>query len=146
MKKILLAIFTFGMISTSMAQMGVGIGTAGLNIKSDPDKTFALLFRQNASFGNEQWRFSSELNGVAHLVNKSDIKFYIGLGGGLDFGKNAGSNKIEGNTYIKFPVGLEYFLSDRWSIAVESGFSYFLTQKLFGRGLGLFELTYYFGR
>jgi hypothetical protein len=144
MKKLFITLFAIGMLSTSFAQWGLGIGTSGLNLKTNPDKTFGLIFRQNASISGDVWRFSSELNGVVRLVNKSDIKFHLGLGGGIDYGKV--ENKFSGNYFVKFPVGLEYFMSDRWSISVESGFSYFLSQKFFSRGLGLFEITYYFDR
>lgn len=134
-----LLVAAFLISTTSQAQVAVGIGTAGVNVKSNPDKTLGLIFRQD--FGLTYPNFNSELNARVNLTNKSDIKFYFGVGGGINYGGDAGSY-----TYVRMPIGLEYFASDRFSVTVESGFSYFLTSQVFGIGTGLFEISYYFGR
>ena len=138
-----LFIAAFLISNTSKAQVGLGVGTSGINVKSNPDKALGLIFRQD--FGLTYRGFNSELNGRINVTNKSDVKFYFGVGGGINY-YDGGNNKLTYNTYVKMPIGLEYFPSDRFSVAVESGFSYFLTSEFFNIGTGLVEFSYYFGR
>lgn len=147
MKRITLLLLLCFIGSLSYAQMGIGLGNGGLNIKSDHQKKFGVIGRVGMSVATSPFNFSISPNvsGVFRLFTSDNAKPYIGLGVGASY--FSASKAFGYNTFI--PVGVEVFPmgNKRMSFTVESGVGMAALNSsfIYSGFRGLLEFTFYFG-
>lgn len=144
MKKI---IFSFalllGSLNTASAQIGLGIGSSGFNLKTSPNKNLGLIARTYFFVSNRSL-LNPEINGIKRLVNEDKTKLYmgVGVGGVIGFESFDNINSI----FVKIPVGIEYFPfeSKRISLTAETGLDFTFAENNNSLGfLSILEITFY---
>lgn len=145
MKKITTVLLLCFISSITFAQLGVGLGNGGLNIKSSHENKFGVIGRLGLGYGAGQLIASPSVSAIARVFTSENAKPYFGIGVGSWF---AFSNNTFGyNTFI--PIGVEVFPmgNKRMSITVESGvgMSSFNNSFIYSGFRGLLEFTFYFG-
>jgi hypothetical protein len=122
---LLLAFFLLCIYSTTNAQVGLGLGSAGFNLKTSPDKNLGLIFRTNFRVGNDILVIP-KINGIKRFINEDKAKLYLGIGVGSYILADQSFDQIN-TIYAKVPVGIEYFPFERkkFSLSAETnlGFS-----------------------
>ncbi|MFM7023575.1 MAG: hypothetical protein ACKOXB_11425 [Flavobacteriales bacterium] len=149
MKKIT-AVLIFCFISAlSFAQIGLGLGNGGLNIKSDHSKNLGLIGRFGLGIGsNSSFTVSPSISGIMRVFTSDNAKPYFGIGLGTSFTHTSTANYTSYNTFI--PVGAEVFPmgNKRISFTVESGvgMTAFNNSFFYSGFRGLLEFTFYIGK
>jgi hypothetical protein len=145
MKKVLfLAFISFTSYTFTFAQIGLGLGSSGFNLKTSPDKGLGLIVRTNFRIGNDVV-FIPEINGIKRFVNEDKAKLYMGVGLGSYILADRSFDQFN-TIYLKVPVGIEYFPfeSKRFSLTAETGLGFFFSEAETSLNfLSLLELTFY---
>lgn len=148
MKKLYITVFIFLISYTlSLAQIGLGLGSSGFNLKTSPDKNVGLIVRTNLRIGNSVL-FIPEINVIKRFVNEDKAKLYGGLGVGSVI--HADQSFDQFNTiFLKVPLGIEYFPfeSKRFSLSAETGLGFFFSEaETSVNFLSILELTFYLNK
>lgn len=147
MKKLFLVLFLFvASFTLTYAQIGLGIGSSGFNLKTSPDKTLGLIVRTNFIIANNSF-FNPEINGIKRLVNEEKTKLYLGVGLGSIIGFESFDNI--NSVFVKLPVGIEYFPfeSKRISLTAETGLDFSFAENNNSLGfLSIIEITFYLNK
>jgi hypothetical protein len=147
MKKLFLSLFLLiTSFTLTYAQIGLGIGSSGFNLKTSPDKTLGLIARSNFIIANNSF-FIPEINGIKRLVNEEKTKLYLGVGLGSVIGFESFDNI--NSIFAKVPVGIEYFPfeSKRISLTAETGLNFSFAEHNNSLGfLGILEITFYLNK
>ncbi len=125
------------------AQVGLGIGSSGFNLKTSPDKNLGLIVRTNFFISNRSL-LNPEINGIKRLVNEEKTKLYLGMGVGGVIGFESFDNI--NSVFAKIPVGIEYFPfeSKRISLTAETGLDFSFAENNNSLGfLSILEITFY---
>lgn len=131
----------------SFAQVGIGIGSHGFNIKTNPDARTGLIIR--SAFGIQanpvQTYIRSEAAWVKRHHYSEKTKLYAGLG--ISSEMRLGTNGMMVGYGALIPVGLELFPLDnkKLSLTLETGINYldiWGDETHFGN-YGLIEITFY---
>jgi len=151
MKRILLlfAIITGLGAADVSAQIGVGLGSHGLNIRTDPQSKHGIIVR--TGFGFDGNPFESYFRPEAALIRRhhySDkTKLYAGLGASGEM--RLSLSEVNFSYGLMIPIGLELFPLDskNLSISLETGISFLeigLPESKLGN-YGLIEISFYLG-
>jgi hypothetical protein len=143
-KLVFFALLLFASCTFSFAQIGLGLGSSGFNLKTSPDKNLGLIFRTNFRVGNDILVIP-EINGIKRLVNEEKAKLYLGVGVGSYILADRSFDRFN-TVYVKVPVGIEYFPfeSKRFSLTAETGLGFFNSEAENSLNfLSLLELTFY---
>lgn len=148
-----LVLLLFIYVAASAQPVGIGLGTAGFNIKYSPDGPVTAIVRVNPLFT----QFPITVNASAmvghNFIRSNNGHLYVGLGAGTI---NTEYRSIVEETFwfVNLPVGLEFFpFSDKKvSFAAEAGprydsetsDAYPPNPKWRVSFHGLFEFSYYF--
>ncbi len=135
------------LISASFAHgqsVGLGIGSGGLVIKSNPNNDWRFAGRFNLQLTSGFGLVQPSLMVARQVVNEEKAKFYVGGEIGARIITEFESNQM----FFRIPLGVEYFPFENVPIsATVEGGPYFL----FGEDNTIFllssllEVTYYFG-
>jgi len=132
---------------SSFAQIGVGIGSHGLNFRTNPDKNLGIILRTGFGFSGEPFEtyFRPEAAFIKRHHYSEKTKLYAGFGVSGEF--LFAIDQLGLGYGLLLPIGLEYFplSSNKISISVESGLNFLSIGKpdrIFGN-YGLIELTFY---
>ncbi len=140
-------LFTFllmaGVAASCQAQIGLGLGSGGINIKSSVENKLRIIGRANFFFSDLS-QFSPSLHVVSQFVNESQIKAYFGGGIGADIR----FSEFDEHTivHIKAPLGVEFFPLEgkNISVTVESGLVFSTGEDLNNLYIpAIFEFTFY---
>jgi hypothetical protein len=130
----------------AQAQVGLGIGSSGLAIKTSPTGKFGFIGRLYFDVGSNNF-IVPQVNLIRRFVNEEKAKFYGGVG------LSSSINIDEGDTFnaigLRVPLGIEYFPfeSKPFSIAVEGGLLLNTAERYSTLGFtSLVELTFYPGK
>lgn len=149
MKKIiLLSVSIFLFISSSLfSQIGVGLGSHGLNIRTNPEAKSGLIIRTGFGFTTDPLEtfIRPEVAWIKRHHYSEKTKLYAGFGASSEMRLSAAS--LNYGYGLMIPVGLELFpLSDnKLSLSIETGLSYNEIghpEAKFG-SYGLIEITFY---
>jgi len=149
MKRLTLAfIIAFVALSTSsFAQIGVGIGSHGLNIKTNPDAKTGLIVR--TGFGIHSNPLTTFIRPEAAFVKRhhysEKTKLYAGVGVASEM--RLGISELAMGYGIMVPIGLELFPTEsrKLSVSLETGISFLsasYADTKFGN-YGLIEISFY---
>ena len=149
MKKLaLIFIIAFVTVTaSSFAQIGVGIGSHGLNIKTNPDARTGLIIR--TGFGIHSNPLTTYIRPEAAWVKRhhySDkTKLYAGIGVASEM--RLGINELAMGYGVIIPIGLELFPTEsrKLSVSLETGLNFLTagyTDTKFGN-YGLIEISFY---
>ena len=136
------------LLSASFAHgqsVGLGIGSGGLVIKSNPDNDWRFAGRFDLQLTSNFSLIQPSLTVVRQVANEEKAKFYLGG----ELGARIITEFESTQAFIRTPVGVEYFPFENVPISAtaEGGLSFFLEPQnnLFVIN-SLVEVTYYFGR
>jgi hypothetical protein len=148
MKKLKLSLFLLITAFTyTSAQIGVGIGSHGLNLKTNPDAKTGIIVR--TGFGVYADPLQTYIHPEAAWVKRhhysAKTKLYAGIGANSEVKLGFDYFSVEYGMFV--PVGLELFPTDsrKLSVTFETG----LNLAPFGFGdkrfenYGLIEITFY---
>lgn len=148
MRKAFIILFFFLITCTgSFAQIGLGLGSSGFNLKTSPDKNFGLIARTNLRLG-DSFIVIPEINGIKRFINEDKAKLYGGLGIGSVIAVDRSFDQFN-TIYFKLPVGIEYFPfeSKRFSLTAETGLGFFFSEAESSVSfLSTLELTFYLSK
>ena len=134
-------------LSAGFAQLGLGIGSHGLNIRTNPDARTGIIIR--TGFGVHVNPLHAFIKPEAMWVKRhhySDrTKLYAGLG--VTGVMRIGVQQLAAGYGMIIPVGLELFPLDtrKMSVSIETGLDFLnadYTDRRFGN-YGLIEITFY---
>lgn len=149
MKKLLLlsTVILFVFQTPSFSQIGIGLGSHGLNIKTNPDARTGLILR--TGFGFSGTPMESFVRPEAAYVKRHHYSektiLYAGLGASGEMRMNL--HEIEIGYGLLIPVGLELFPmgTKKLSLSLETGLNFLdigRDEAHFGN-YGLLEITFY---
>lgn len=133
--------------ATAFSQVGIGIGSNGLNVKTNPDARKGIIIRTGFGFSVSPWEtfVHPEVAWIKRHHYSEKTKLYAGLG----VTGEARINLEEAwmGYGVMVPVGLELFPLDdkRVSLTLETGLKYYGIGLDEGgmRNYGLIEITFY---
>ena len=143
---VLLFIFSCSFVN-AQSQLGIGVGSRGVVVKSSPTQKFrySLRFEPNGDF---YFAYNADLDVGLNLIREEKAIFYLNFGGGVN---TYDTNSQDAEYYfLKLPVGVEYFPFERKniSIAIEAfpsiNFSWYRFEVQNVIFDGLVEIAYYF--
>ncbi len=156
MKTIIVTLLAFCMASAPLAAQedksfdigGVGLGSRGVNFRSDPDTRYGLLIRSGFGFAGSpfDYYFNPEAAFVKRHHYSTRTKLYAGAGVASSFRLTDDEFSIAYGLLV--PVGLELFPipgNHRLSVSLETGLNYLQSKDVkstFGH-YGLIEFTWY---
>ena len=149
MKKLALALFiAFVALSTSSsAQIGVGIGSHGLSIKTNPDAKTGLIIR--TGFGIHSNPLTTYIRPEAAWIKRhhysEKTKLYAGIGIASEM--RLGISELAMGYGVMVPIGLELFPTEskKLSVSLETGINFMsasYADTKFGN-YGLIEISFY---
>jgi hypothetical protein len=126
MKKIV-TLLVFSLLFTSLqsfSQVGIGIGSRGMNVRTNPDARKGLIIRSGFSFSILPWsyHFEPEAAFIRRHHYSEHTQLYYGLGVAADYHFDNDEYTFGYGAFI--PVGLEFFPFDhnpRISFSLETG-------------------------
>jgi hypothetical protein len=78
-KCFIVLLLLIGFAASTKAQIGLGLGSSGIHVKTSTEKDFGLMGRLGFSLGNNSVLLP-ELNGIKRLINEDKAKLYLGVG------------------------------------------------------------------
>ena len=136
------------LLSASFAHgqsVGLGIGSGGLVVKSNPNNDWRFAGRLNLQLYSEASIVIPSVMVVRQVVQEERAKFYLGGELGVQFITEADDTPF----VVRTPIGVEYFPFENTPISatVEGGLNLFLEPEntIFYLS-SLVEVAYYFGR
>ena len=135
------------LLSASFAHgqsVGLGIGSGGLAVKSNPQKDWRFAGRVNLQLTDGSGFTQPSLMVARQVVNEEKAKFYLGGEVGILLFDGFENNLVTFRT----PVGIEYFPFDNVPISAtaEGGLNLYTGEESFFFINSLIEVSYYFGR
>lgn len=136
------------MVSTvhvARAQVGLGVGSSGLAVKTAPDGKFGFIGRLNFNVGSNNI-IVPQLNLIRRFVNEEKAKFYGGVG--VTSTMNLDGFDPVNSLGLRVPLGIEYFPFETkpFSIGAEGGLTFNAGERYGIVGFtSLVELTFYLG-
>ncbi|MEA1877395.1 MAG: hypothetical protein U9N86_11070 [Bacteroidota bacterium] len=133
--------------SSAFSQIGVGIGSHGLNIRTNPDARTGIILR--TGFGLTANPLETYVRPEAAWIKRhhysEKAKLYAGLG--ISSEMRLSMRSMEFGYGLMIPIGVELFPMDskKLSISLETGLSFLEignTNANFGN-YGLLEITFY---
>ena len=148
--KRLVSIFAFILVFSSssvIAQIGIGIGSNGLNIRTNPEAKSGIILRTGFGFNAnplETYIRPEAMWVKRHHYSEKTI-LYAGLGANSEL--RMSMNALDYGYGLMIPVGLELFPLDskKLSVSLETGLNFLEighTNAHFGN-YGLLEITFY---
>jgi len=132
---------------SGIAQIGIGLGSHGLNVRTNPDSKHGLIIRTGFGFTADPFEtfFRPEAAWIKRHHYSDKTKLYAGLGAAGEVIFSVSELHLAYGFII--PVGLELFPLEnkRLSVSLETGLSFLdigQTDSQFGN-YGLLEITFY---
>jgi hypothetical protein len=149
MKKSLFFFFCWlSLAPLTFAQVGLGVGSNGLNFKTSAQSRYFFLARGYVLTFAEGNPVGSASVGLMHrFLREEKARMYYGATIGTSFGN--GNSELGQTQRFTIPFGVEYlpFESRLISLSLEGGPSAFRVAETYGLTLGWnVEFTYYFAR
>lgn len=137
------------LLSASFAHsqsVGLGIGSGGLAIKSNPNNNWRFAARLDLQLTDNFNVTSPSVMVVRQIVNEEHAKFYSGA----ELGARIATIGFEtAQATVRIPVGVEYFPFEDIPVSgtIEGGLNFYLEPEnnVFFIGSQV-EVSYYFGR
>ena len=136
------------LLSASFAHgqsVGLGIGSGGLVVKSNPNNDWRFAGRLNLQLYSEASIVIPSVMVVRQVVQEERAKFYLGGELGVQFITEADDTPF----VVRTPIGVEYFPFENTPISatVEGGLNLYLEpENSIFYFSSLVEVAYYFGR
>ncbi len=136
------------LLSASFAHgqsVGLGIGSSGLVIKSNPSNNWRFGGRVDVQLTDGFSVFQPSLMVARQVVNEEKAKFYVGGELGLRLVSEFESNPV----LFRIPLGVEYFPFEGVPISATvegSPYFFFEEESTIFFFSSLIEIAYYFGR
>lgn len=152
MKRFIILSFIISLaIMPSLAQTGIGIGSHGINFRTNPQAKNGVIVRTGFGFSGADFQafFNPEAAWIRRHHYSGRTKLYAGIGATGRF--SLSFEELSFGYGLMVPVGLELFPiaeNQRISVSLETGLHFIdhNNNDSFLGNYGLIEFTFYLGR